>query len=1355
MRYFVMFHVLSLQLMSCNPVHFHSRNGGHCLLPPPAGVALAVLTGSEAGCRLGLTPGSVIDGAALGGAAGPCLQVLPTAASSPPEVIARGRQPVSVGGRRIDRATALSAGMRLRVGSVGLEVVGPTPPPRALVVRPGGWRVLDRSPVTPGPQPLGELAAPADPREVAPMSSLGLLGLAGPVLTGVVVASLAGGRAALMMITGAVVAVLVYIVTRLVSWRRRVRTHGEGLASLARFGDQLAAAASADRAAREHAHPPRHAIAAMALAVDRRLWSRRLDHAEALTARIGARVHDYVPPLVGPIGTIATAGLARMRSTGRSPAVVDLHRSLGVVGPARDARSLVRGIVLDLAVHHGPADLRVAVVGDPALAEHWTWIGSLPHAQGDGGPLVAYSVANLLDRLGTVGASGEESAGAAPPVVVVLDAPVDTDADRAAVRALLGGRYGAASLLMLASEHIDLGAWCATVIDIRPDGTHGSVREHDGSTYAVELSGCAAAVAEDVAVALHTLRDPEAASGAALPDACRLVDLLGLPSGAGIAPYAARFQPQNGVERMTDVEGMADDEGTAPGDTSPSWDDVISIRWQQTAGTAELVVPLGVDDAGTVVIDLVRDGPHALVAGTTGAGKSELLRSLVATIAATADPEHATFVLIDYKGGSAFDGCADLPHVVGLVTDLDDGLAERALTCLEAEVSHRERLLRRVGASDLVAYRRARQADPALDPLPRLVVVVDEFATLVAELPDFVAALVDVAQRGRSLGIHLILATQRPAGAVTDAMRTNISLRIALRVVDVTDSRDVIGVADAASISRRTPGRAVARLGPGELLTFQTARVTAATSEIDASTDLDRLVRAVRRVHAAKGFAPARRPWLDPLPGRVALAAITTAPPPIAGEGRRRFGPLAIGLADEPRSQRQRPWMWTPDDGPLLVEGLPGSGVSTTLCTIAAAAASAATPAELHLYAFDGPGVPLASLAHLPHCGGVIAPDDTDRRARLVHRLSDERARRAVAMGARHDDARILVLVDHVVALRGDLDDAHDPTLIDAFDRVVTEGAALGIHVVLGGDRPTASGHRLDATLANRLTLHLPDPHRRSNPGRPVKVVPGRARDAHGIELQIAEPYTPGHHGTLPNAMPPVASPSRSLGPTSGHAPAVAAMPTLVLPESLPSPPTAKVGERIVALGLNQRDLSPAWVTLHPGDHLLVAGPGRSGKSSVLAGLARQWPMDQRVVVAGARSPLPGLVGGAGVTVASLDELTHHIVGRSTPMVVVIDDADLIDDPGPLGVLLAACRPGQHVVVAGRPDRLRGLFRHWTGEVRRSRLGVLLRPDEADADLLGVRLPARTAPMRAAGRGVLVTDRGWCLGQAVTTAPDA
>ena len=221
------------------------------------------------------------------------------------------------------------------------------------------------------------------------------------------------------------------------------------------------------------------------------------------------------------------------------------------------------------------------------------------------------------------------------------------------------------------------------------------------------------------------------------------------------------------------------------------------------------------------VLDIRQDGPHALVAGTTGAGKCEFLQAFIVGLATMHSPERVTFLLVDYKGGAAFKECVALPHTVGMVTDLDRNEVRRALTSLNAELHHRELLLQAADAKDLLEMER--KGHPQTPP--SLLIVVDEFAALAKEVPEFVDGVVDVALRGRSLGLHLVLATQRPAGVITGQIRANTNLRIALRMAADDESADVIGSPVAAAIERRLPGRAVARIGPKELVPFQSAYV--------------------------------------------------------------------------------------------------------------------------------------------------------------------------------------------------------------------------------------------------------------------------------------------------------------------------------------------------------------------------------------------------------------------------------------------------------------------------------------------------------------------------------------------------
>jgi len=510
------------------------------------------------------------------------------------------------------------------------------------------------------------------------------------------------------------------------------------------------------------------------------------------------------------------------------------------------------------------------------------------------------------------------------------------------------------------------------------------------------------------------------------PDGGRLADRTDGRRDVAVRPFLASAGHaeafEHAVARWTDPDGS----GTLPDEVGLGELELCGVE----DGRRTLAAALGKDADGRVVVDLVADGPHALVAGTTGAGKSELLRTWVVALAARHPPSALAFVLVDYKGGSAFDAVRRLPHVAGLVTDLDPGLGERLLVALRAEVRDREAHLRAAGAADL----RDLPGGP-----PRLVVVVDEFATLAAELPDVLGALVDVARRGRSLGVHLVLATQRPAGAVNDDIRANTSLRLCLRTLDPADSQDVLGTATAATLPPDRPGRAWLRRGGAPQLVqiatgrrpagdgrpaLEVRRVDRAWPEPEGPTELDMVV-------AAHAHRPAVAPiWLPPLPDHLAV------------EPGDDPGAVVLGQVDRPADRRQPALVWRPADGHLVVVGGRRSGRTSALATAI--------------------GADLAPLAGLPHVGAVLTHHDRDQVRRLVGRLT--------ATGPTAE--LTLLVVDGIDTLAALLDDLDGARLLESIDRLVRSDVRVAVTSARAARLPPA----LLGTSVTTVVLRLDDP---------------------------------------------------------------------------------------------------------------------------------------------------------------------------------------------------------------------------------------------------------------------------------------
>ncbi|GAA4686172.1 DNA segregation ATPase FtsK/SpoIIIE, S-DNA-T family [Promicromonospora umidemergens] len=468
----------------------------------------------------------------------------------------------------------------------------------------------------------------------------------------------------------------------------------------------------------------------------------------------------------------------------------------------------------------------------------------------------------------------------------------------------------------------------------------------------------------------------------------------------------------------------------------------LAARWSCSAGWA---VPLGVGaDGAPVCLDLVRDGPHLLVAGTTGSGKSELLQTLVLGLALTRSPADLALVLVDFKGGASLGACPGLPHVVGQVTDLEPGLAGRALAGLRAELRRRERILAAHAVPDVAV----------LPPgtLPRLVVVIDEFRALADDLPEFLPGLLRVAAQGRSLGVHLVLATQRPGGAVGPDLRANVSARLALRVTDPLESRDVLDDPAAARIPATSPGRAVLRLGSAPPVPLQCAHATTppeaemppvrrapawpagprgpgvlpaaarTTPGPRGHSPGSRLrpgppdvatlvVDAARRAAGALGHEPGVPPWLPQLPRRAGVADLPLAT-------RRDRAGLVLALGDDPERQRRTTVTWDPCDGHLAIVGRARSGRTTALVTLALGALRLGWA----VHGITRDPAELAPLAAHPGYGGTVRPDDAEAVARLLAEAGAT-AGQGAGQGSGHDarqragradEARTLVLVDGV-----------------------------------------------------------------------------------------------------------------------------------------------------------------------------------------------------------------------------------------------------------------------------------------------------------------------------------------------------
>jgi S-DNA-T family DNA segregation ATPase FtsK/SpoIIIE len=1260
--------------------------------------------------------------------------------------------------------TGLPPGAMLRLGDSFLAITGGAESAAATRPGPDATRWVNRSPrllqsAGDAVIEMPELTHPDRPQRVPWAAALI------PVAAGVVLSIAVHAPQFMLFVILSPVVLLTTALGDRVHWRRGRRrqaaTHRRHAAEARARVVDAAAEETCRRRARD---PDAAALLRIAQGPGARLWERRRADPDLMRIRLG----------LGPAASSTRIRrgnviepAARLDSV---PLCVDLRDGpFGIAAPPGVARAVARWALAQLAVLVSPADLDVALLLSGEAAPAWQWARWLPHLRGR----VAVSSGarqELVDELqDIVDARVEDRANGTAPwqgrwLVVVLDRFHDLGEVRGVSSLLARGPAVGVTAICIDDQANRLPPACGSVARaVDETGNHLALAQPFGARVVV-ADQVAAGWAESTARALASLGDPDADTESTIPNGCRLVDLL-TPSGV-------------------DVEGL------------------LAV-WRRNDGTPSTVLGLGTD--GPVELDLVRDGPHALIAGTTGSGKSELLQSLVAGLAVSCSPEELCFLLIDYKGGAAFADCARLPHTVGLVTDLDAHLTARALQSLDSELRHREALFAAVSAKDLAAYRTAEREQT----VPRLVIVVDEFAALADEVPEFVSGLVSIAQRGRSLGIHLVLATQRPGGVVSPEIRANAALRVALRMTDGAESCDVIGTAAAATIDRRLAGRAYLRTG-SNVVALQTARVAVPARprdlpvtvvELDewartvqdpepaqgGPTDLGRIVDAACEAVARTRSPAPRRPWLPPLPARVPCADLASRAAPstcVTASEPGRITTVPLALLDLPAARQQVPLMVDLAAGDsVLITGAARSGRTSALITLAASAARRSAPEDLHLYAIDCGGGALGTLAGLPHVATLASGEEFDTIDALIRRLNAEASRRtrwlaahghgscAEAVAAGSPMPLVLLLLDGWEGFV-DMSDGFDAgRSVDVMLSMIRSAPAAGFTVALAGDRATLAA-RVAGAVTTRLLLRLADRSDFGLSGIPMSAVPeylppGRAlRTSDGAELQVA------HLGKDPSrveqerviaaitarwtetaARQTTAPDSRRGAPgltTVDDSPYAApirlrALPARIARNELPG------AAGLVRLGVGGDTAEPIAIDLFTGGaRLLIAGPTRSGRTTALRSIlaeVRACPVAV-VVAAPQRSPLVDLAAEFSCQVVLPDDSANIDLPTSGPAILLMDDSERFLDT-PAGDALTSwvrdCPPGLAVVAGGRTADVALAYRGVAAEIRRARCALLLQPDTVDGELVGIRL-RRSHGHAPPGRGVLVGDPAWGAG---------
>jgi S-DNA-T family DNA segregation ATPase FtsK/SpoIIIE len=891
------------------------------------------------------------------------------------------------------------------------------------------------------------------------------------------------------------------------------------------------------------------------IAGGRRMWERRPSDRDFSTVRVGVGpqrlARQLRPPQTGLIESLDPIGAVALRRLVRAHALVDdlpvavklrSFPAIEVRGARAEVRDLVRAMLAELTTFHGPDHVIVGVVTSGPSRIDWDWVKWLPHAQDPRESdavgtrrLVASSLAELEEWLSAEMATRARFARDVTPapdqphVVIVID----------------GGAVSLEERVLLEDGLVGV-----TIIDL--SSSIGRLAARRGLRLVVE-DGKVGAVGRNGVEVLGR------------------ADRLGVTEADAVARRMAPWrvgaaettdeQPLLTSAELVDMLGVGDPENVS-----------AEQLWRPRTVRDRLRIPIGVGEHGEPVELDIKEaalegmGPHGLVIGATGSGKSELLRTLVLGLAMTHSPSALNLILVDFKGGATFLGLNDLPHTAAVITNLQDDLTlvDRMHDALAGEMNRRQELLKTAGNyANVREYERAREAGAPLDPLPSLLIVCDEFTEMLTQKPEFAELFVAIGRLGRSLSMHLLLASQRLEEGKLRGLDSHLSYRIGLKTFSAAESRAVLGVADAYELPS-IPGSGYLKFDVSTLVRFKAAYVSGAyrrdtvaagpgtafarrplpflTDPIDAPETPDEAVpvpipepaqrtqgleKSVLDVVVEKLLGrgvPAHEVWLPPLAESPSLDSML---PPLTTTPDRGLGPdgwggngrliVPVGIVDRPYEQRRDQLLldFSGAAGHGAVVGGPQSGKSTVLRDLITSLALTHTPREVQIYGIDLGGGSLATTAGLPHVGGIASRSNPDLVRRMVAEVStvlaerEERFRaagiesmaayRQLKKAGHHDDDPF---GDVFLVVDGWANfRAEFEDLEQRVTGIAGQGLSFGVHVVVGANRWAEIRAALKDTLGTRVELRLGDPSESEIDRRVAAAVPG-SRPGRGLTQQ-------------------------------------------------------------------------------------------------------------------------------------------------------------------------------------------------------------------------------------------------------------
>lgn len=1075
---------------------------------------------------------------------------------------------------------------------------------------------------------------------------------------------------------------------------------------LAGLRDDADATGTEQRTALEWSHPDPRALADVVGTA--RMWERRPSDTDFLHVRVGIGTQRLATRLLAPetgppedlepVSTVALRRYVKTHSVVHAlPTAVSLRffPMITFDGDRKLAQQLVRSMLLELCAFHGPDHVHVAVVTANPDGENWSWAKWLPHVQHptarDGmGPMrMIFPTLEVLESAlaDDLAQRGRFSRNADLPqglkrLVIVLDDGYITGTERLVTDAGLDG---------------------VTVLRLN------TVAEGTTGRHALQLVVEGDDVGARTAVGVERFATPDTITIAEAEATARRIGRYRLASAARIISLES--------------DSRAEDPGLMSLLKIPDAAEIVPEQvWRRRTPRERLRVPIGYTPNGLPLeLDIKESaeggmGPHGLCIGATGSGKSEFLRTLVLSMITSHSPDALNLVLVDFKGGASFLGLEGVPHIAAIITNLEDELThvDRMRDALTGELNRRQELLRKAGNFPNVnEYERARANGAELDPLPALFIIVDEFSELLSQKPDFADMFTMIGRLGRSLHVHLLLASQRLEEGKLRGLDSHLSYRIGLKTFSAAESRGVLGVPDAYHLPS-VPGSAFLKCSADEPTRFntcyvsgeytrprrsvQTARAaklsgalapklfTASPVKKDEQQPVPAPVELVEPdrpelpasptkvtlldmvVSRLRGHGrPAHEVWLPPLDDSPAVNELLPVSRWDAPENVNGRLWMPMGLVDRPYDQRTD--VLTIDlsgaQGNMAVVGGPQSGKSTALRTLIMAAAATHTPEQVQFYCLDFGGGTLASLAHLPHVGGVSGRMDADGIRRTVAEVAgvlraretlfrdlgiesmrDFRQRKATMAALPPEQAAqdplsqdkygdVFLVIDGWSSIRSDFE-MLEPTL----QALVVQGLSYGVHVVISATRWFEIRPAVKDLLGTRIELRLGDPMD-SDVGRKFAELvplgrPGRGMTHERLHLLIALPRLDSSSDieSLPTAV------AASVQVMRDHYGGRQAPPVRMLPLAVDRGAVVRAARAAgslsksrIAIGINEEELEPVILDFDAQPHLVTFADIECGKSGLLRNIAagvmeNATSEEAKIILVDFRRSLLGVVDG-------------------------------------------------------------------------------------------------------------------------------